>query len=58
VTGRAERQPVWIPRELHRKLHALADERELSVTYFVSKLLEEALDALEPATELRLTRKP
>ena len=57
MTGRADRQPVWVPRDLHARLEALAHERELSITYFVSKLLEEAIDALTPADELRLTKK-
>ena len=57
MTGRADRQPVWVPKELHQKLSDLASERELSITYFVSKLLEESIARLVPAAEITLTRK-
>lgn len=57
MTGRADRQPVWVPRELHQRLTDLASERELSITYFVSKLLEESVARLKPAAEISLTRK-
>jgi hypothetical protein len=56
MTGRADRQPVWIPRDLHARLTELADERELSITYFASKLLAESIDRLKPAADVFLTR--
>jgi predicted HicB family RNase H-like nuclease len=44
------------PADLHERLRAAAEERDLSVNYLVVKAVEEFLDRLIPADELRLTR--
>ncbi len=45
-----------LPKELHEKLTEAAAERDLSANFLAVKALEEFLDNLVPADELRLTR--
>ena len=47
---------VRFPEELYEQLRQAADERDLSVNYLVVKAVEEFLERLIPADELRLTR--
>ena len=47
---------IRLPAELHRRLRDAADDRDLSVNYLVVKAVEEFLERLIPADELRLTR--
>jgi len=42
--------------DLHERLVAAAEERDLSVNWLVNKAVEDFLDRLIPADELRLTR--
>jgi predicted HicB family RNase H-like nuclease len=45
-----------IPKPLHERLQAAASERDLSANYLAVKALEEFLDNLVPAEDLRLTK--
>lgn len=45
-----------IPKELHGRLQEAAAERDLSANFLAVKAIEEFLDNLVPAEELRLTR--
>jgi predicted transcriptional regulator len=45
-----------LPKELHARLHEAAAERDLSANYLAVKALEDFLERLVPADELRLTR--
>lgn len=45
-----------LPRDLHQRLQDAAAERDLSANYLAVKALEEFLDNLVPAEELRLTK--
>jgi predicted HicB family RNase H-like nuclease len=45
-----------LPKELHARLTEAAVERDLSANFLAVKALEEFLDNLVPAEELRLTR--
>lgn len=47
---------IRIPNDLRDRLAIAADERGVSVTWIVAKLLDEALTDLRPAEEVRLTR--
>jgi predicted transcriptional regulator len=47
---------IRLPAELHDRLREAADERDLSINYLVVKAVEEFLERLIPADELRLTR--
>jgi predicted transcriptional regulator len=47
---------VRLPEELHLRLRRAAEERDFSVNFMVVKALEEFLDRLIPADQLRLTR--
>lgn len=47
---------IRFPDNVHEQLRIAADERDLSVNYLVVKAVEEFLDRLIPANELRLTR--
>jgi predicted HicB family RNase H-like nuclease len=49
---------VRLPEELHERLRKAAADRDLSANYLVVKALEEFLNNLVPAEELRLTRTP
>jgi predicted HicB family RNase H-like nuclease len=49
---------IRLPIPLHERLRDAADDRDLSVNFLVVKALEEFLDRLIPADELRLTRDP
>ena len=48
---------IRFPDELHERLKAAADERDLSINYLVVKAVEEFVDNLIPVDELRLTRR-
>ena len=56
--GKSQRTATAIrfPEHLHERLRTAADERDLSVNFLVVKAVEEFLDRLIPAHELRLTR--
>lgn len=47
---------IRFPEEVHEQLKAAADERGLSINFMVVKAVEEMLENLLPADELRLTR--
>jgi predicted HicB family RNase H-like nuclease len=47
---------IRFPEELHERLRKAADERDLSINFLVVKAVEEFLENLVPASELRLTR--
>ncbi|MGH9024794.1 MAG: toxin-antitoxin system HicB family antitoxin [Acidimicrobiia bacterium] len=47
---------IRFPEELHRRLREAAEERDLSINFMVVKAVEEMLENLVPANELRLTR--
>jgi predicted DNA-binding protein len=47
---------VRMPSALHDRLRGAAEDRDLSVNYLVNKAVEEFLERLIPAEELRLTR--
>lgn len=47
---------IRLPRELHEKLHEAAADRDLSANFLAVKAIEDFLDRLVPAEELRLTR--
>lgn len=49
---------IRIPEDLHERLKEAAAERDLSINYMVVKAVEEFLDNLIPAGELKLTRSP
>lgn len=49
---------IRFPGPLHQKLREAADDRELSINFLVVKAVEEFLERLIPASELRLTRDP
>jgi hypothetical protein len=45
-----------LPVDLHARLHAAAEEREVAVNWLICRLLAEGLDRLIPVSELLLTR--
>ncbi len=47
---------IRFPEHMHEQLRIAADERDLSVNFLVVKAVEEFLERLIPAQELRLTR--
>lgn len=47
---------VRFPPAVHERLQEAADERGLTMNYLVVKAVEEFLDHLIPADELKLTR--
>lgn len=47
---------IRFPEELHERLKAAADERDFSVNFMVVKAVEDFLDRLIPASEIRLVR--
>jgi predicted transcriptional regulator len=47
---------IRFPDEVHQRLKEAAEERDLSINFMVVKAVEEMLDNLLPASELRLTR--
>lgn len=47
---------VRFPAELHEQLREAAEERDLSINFLVVKAVEEFIERLIPAEELRLTR--
>ncbi len=47
---------IRFPAELHERLREAAEERDLSINFLVVKAVEEFIERLIPAEELRLTR--
>jgi predicted HicB family RNase H-like nuclease len=47
---------IRVPERLHSDLARAAEERDLSVNYLVVRAIEEFMDRLVPAEELKLTR--
>jgi predicted transcriptional regulator len=47
---------IRFPDPIHERLREAADERDLSINYLVVKAVEDFLERLIPAEELRLTR--
>jgi predicted HicB family RNase H-like nuclease len=47
---------IRFPEGLHKRLSEAAEERDLSINFMVVKAVEEMLENLVPADELRLTR--
>jgi len=47
---------IRFPEELHERLRAAADERHYSINFMVVKAVEDFLERLIPADELKLTR--
>ncbi len=47
---------IRFPEELHERLREAAEERDHSINFMVVKAVEEFLDRLIPAKELKLTR--
>jgi predicted transcriptional regulator len=47
---------IRFPEAIHERLRDAAEERDLSVNFLVVKAVEDFLDRLIPADELKLTR--
>jgi len=47
---------IRVPEDLHGRLARAAEERELSVNYLVVRAIEDFLQRLIPAEEMKLTR--
>lgn len=47
---------IRFPPELHEKLAAAAEERDLSLNFLVVRAVDEFLDRLIPVDEIRWTR--
>lgn len=47
---------IRFPEELHERLRAAADERHYSINFMVVKAVEDFLERLIPADQLKLTR--
>lgn len=47
---------IRLAPDLHRRLTVAARERDLAVNHLVTRAIEEFLERLIPAEELRLTR--
>lgn len=47
---------IRVPEDLHGQLARAAEERDLSVNYLVVRAIEDFLDRLIPAEEMKLTR--
>lgn len=45
-----------LPAELHDRLSEAADDRDVSINWLMTKAIEEFLDRLIPADEMRWTR--
>lgn len=45
-----------LPRDLHARLSAAADERGVGMNWLIVRLLDESMDRLIPVSELLLTR--
>lgn len=56
VYGERVHTVIRIPTQLHARLREAADDRDVSVNWLVLRALEDFLDRLIPADELRLTR--
>lgn len=46
-----------LPKDLHDRLKEAADERDLSVNFLIVKAVEDLLENLIPANELKITRR-
>lgn len=47
---------IRFPDDLHERLRAAAEERDLSINFLVVKAVEEFVENLIPVEDLRLTR--
>lgn len=47
---------IRFPTEMHEQLRVAAEDRHLSINYLVVKAVEDFLDRLIPADEIKLTR--
>jgi len=47
---------IRVPEHLHGQLAQAAEERDLSVNYLVVRAIEDFLERLIPAEEMKLTR--
>ncbi len=47
---------IRFPEQTHERLRQAAEERDLSINFLVVKAVEDFLDHLIPADEIRLTR--
>jgi hypothetical protein len=47
-----------LSQELHERLTTEASARGVTLNWLVNKLLDEAVEYLKPAEEMRLTRRP
>lgn len=47
-----------LPHELHARVRAAAEERDVSINWLVVKAVEDFLPRLIPVDEFRLTREP
>lgn len=56
MTERRVQLNVRIPVGLHERIEAAASERGMTMAWFVARLLDESLDRLIPADEIRLAR--
>lgn len=54
--GKRVTTAVRVPERLHSRLTTAAAERDISVNYLVLKAVEDYLDRLIPADQLKLTR--
>jgi predicted HicB family RNase H-like nuclease len=54
--GKRVTTAVRVPEGLHGRLAEAAAEREISVNFLVVKAVEDYLDRLIPADQLKLTR--
>lgn len=48
---------IRVPEQLHGQLSEAAEERDLSVNYLVVRAIEDFMNRLIPAEELKLTRQ-
>lgn len=55
-SGNRSATAIRFPEELHQRLRVAADERHYSINFLVVKAVEEFLERLIPAEELKLTR--
>lgn len=47
---------IRFPEDLHEQLKVAAEERDLSINFLVVKAVEDFLERMIPADELKLTR--
>ncbi|HZN16363.1 MAG TPA: toxin-antitoxin system HicB family antitoxin [Acidimicrobiales bacterium] len=54
--GNRSATAIRFPDDLHERLRVAAEERHYSINFLVVKAVEDFLDRLIPADELKLTR--